>query len=360
MADRIKARSYVQWVLNLIRMKASLTKKDYAAAAGQNISTLVRTGTTTVGEICTHGVSSEVIDRSGLRAAVFHEVIAMRPLKDLSSVLPKGFHDTPLVHHGFSPHSAHTVSEKMLKFVLQASRKRKMPVAMHVAETAEETRLLRGEQSGLDRLYRVAAWDRAWAPRDRSTVAYLARTGILDIPFLAVHAVQVSDTDLQLIRKTGTAVAHCPRSNQALGVGVMPLRRMLDLRIPVGLGTDSLASVPTLSLWDEMRSALRTHRKFGVTAWDILRLATIGGAQALGMETEIGSIEPGKQADLIAVPLPLRSTGDLASDLLRETKSCTMTMVNGRILHRQTAPDRRQTRPLFPQERTSHGRTRQP
>jgi 5-methylthioadenosine/S-adenosylhomocysteine deaminase len=115
----------------------------------------------------------------------------------------------------------------------------------------------------------------------------------------------------------------------------MPLAGFLRAHIPVGLGTDSLASVPTLNLWDEMRYALRIHRTSGITAEDILRIATIGGAKALGMDKELGSLEPGKRADLIAVPLPSRDTGCLSSDLLRETKSCTMSMVNGKIIYKQ-------------------------
>ena len=114
----------------------------------------------------------------------------------------------------------------------------------------------------------------------------------------------------------------------------MPLKKFLDAGITVGLGTDSLASSPTLNMWDEMRYAYQIHRRDGISAEDIFRLATIGGAKALGLDKEIGTLEPGKKADIIAVPLPKKNTGDLYSDLLRETKSCIMTMVNGKILHR--------------------------
>ena len=114
----------------------------------------------------------------------------------------------------------------------------------------------------------------------------------------------------------------------------MPLKKFLDAGVIVGLGTDSLASSPSLNMWDEMRYAYRIHRRDGVSAEDIFRLATINGAKALGLDKEIGTLEPGKKADIIAVPLPEKNTGDLYSDLLRETKSCIMTMVNGKILHR--------------------------
>ena len=146
------------------------------------------------------------------------------------------------------------------------------------------------------------------------------------------------EQDIALIKRSGTGIAHCPRSNHDIGVGTMPLRKFLDARISVGLGTDSLASSPALDLWDEMRFAYQVHRRFGVTPQHIFQMSTLGGARALGMEQEIGSLEPGKKADLIAVSLPRKNTGNLYSDLLRETNTCIMTMVNGHVVYRRN-PD---------------------
>jgi cytosine/adenosine deaminase-related metal-dependent hydrolase len=205
---------------------------------------------------------------------------------------------------------------------------------MHVAETNDELLLLQGKKSGLDRLYALAGWHREWAPKARSSIEYLERIGVLGPRLLAVHAIQVNRHDIELLRKSHTAVAHCPRSNYRMQVGTMPLHRLLAAGIRVGLGTDSLASVPSLSLWDEMRFAYEIHRDGDITPLALLYLATMGGASALGMEKEIGSLEPGKRADLVVLSLPRRNTSDLCSDLLKDTKSCIMTMVNGKILYR--------------------------
>ena len=89
-------------------------------------------------------------------------------------------------------------------------------------------------------------------------------------------------------------------------------------------------------MWDEMRCAYQIHRRDSISAEDIFKLATIGGAKALGLDKEIGTIEPGKKADIIAVPLPKKNTGNLYSDLLRETKSCIMNVVNGKVLYKES------------------------
>ena len=345
--DAIGAETFPEWVMNLIIAKKRLDNTDYSAAARENIRALIQTGTTTVGEICTHGVSPALLKQSGLRAMVFHEIISMapsgprqprcRPLRRhgrlapyFSSLLPP---PSSLLKHGISPHAPHTVSEGVLLQIRLLSKQRRLHLSMHVAESQDEIRLLQRKKNGLEKLYQAAGWDIAWAPEADSPFDYLHRLGLLSRNFLAVHAVQATDRDISLMKKSRTPVAHCPRSNKETGVGKMALKKFLDAAITIGLGTDSLASSPSLNLWDEMRYALRVHKNSGISAWDIFTMATIGGAKALGMEKEIGSLEPGKKADIIAVPLPEKNTGDIYSDLLRETKSCIMSMVNGKIIH---------------------------
>ena len=339
--DRIRSANYHKWVLNLLASKKHLKPADYAAAAKTNIEVIVATGTTTVADISTHGASPAILGLHGLRAIIYREFISMDHAPRMPRI-PAGLGPrSPLVRFGISPHSPHTVSEDALATVQREALRTGISICMHVAETKDELSLLRGKESGLDDLYAAAGWDTAFAPRARSSFEYLRRTGILGPKFLAVHAVHVDDADIDIIKRSGAGIAHCPRSNHALGVGKMRLPRFLEAGIPVGLGTDSLASVRSLSLWDEMRYAYRVHRSSGITPGDIVRMATLGGAKALGMGREIGSIEPGKRADIIAVPLPKRDTGSLASDLLRETKSCIMTMVNGKIIYLQHHETRR-------------------
>jgi cytosine/adenosine deaminase-related metal-dependent hydrolase len=327
----LRSNGYASWVLSLLKAKAGLTVQDYISAARNNIRDLIRSGTTTVAEISTHNVSPAILKKSGLRAIEYHEVLGMRPDRPVASPsLPR---NSTLVRHGLSPHSPHTLSESSLRGIAFLAKRRKIPLCMHVAETKDELRLLQRKKSSLDKLYAAAGWDLEWAPRADSSFQYLDRLGMLGPGFLAVHAVHAGADDISIIARTGASVAHCPRSNRALRVGTMDLRAMLNAGVPVGLGTDSLASSPTLNLWDEMRAAYAMHRSRGLTPADILNMATRGGAEALGMQQRIGTLEKGKQADCIVLPLPRKDTGNLCSDLLRETKSSIMTMVNGKVLY---------------------------
>lgn len=332
--NTIRAKSFSDWIINLIEAKKDLSKEDYLRSARENIDTLIHSGTTTVGEICTHGKSPALLRQSGIRSTVFHEIISMKPSLEparLSSLIARP--SSPM-RAGLSPHSPYTVSESALRVIHQFGRKNDVRLSMHIAESKDEINLLQRYESGLERLYRFAQWDLDQAPRGNSSFDYLERIGFLSPRLLAVHAVHVTKKDIELIRKSKISVAHCPRSNKETGVGTMPLKKFLDAGITVGLGTDSLASSPSLNMWDEMRYAYHIHRRSGISAEDIFRLATIGGAKALGLDKEIGTLWRGKKADIIAVPLPGKDTGDIYSDLLRETKSCIMTMVNGKILHR--------------------------
>ncbi len=330
LGDHGRSKTFPDWILNLIRDTRYLRRQDFRSAAVENIGMLIQSGTTTVGEICTHGVSQALLKRNGIRAVVFHEIIGMGGGFDVP--LPSRS-DSALVGVGLSPHSPYTVSEQALRSISALSQKHKIKLAMHIAESKDEIRLLQRKKSGLGRIYQFAKWDLDSAPKGPSPIEYLSRIGFLSPALLAIHAVQVTNHDIAMIRKANVSIAHCPRSNRIIGVGRMPLKKILDAGIPVGLGTDSLASSPSLNMWDEMRFALQIHKKDGITAEDVARIATIGGARALGLDDDIGTLERGKKADLIAVPLPRKNTGDLYSDLLRETKSCIMTIVNGKILY---------------------------
>jgi cytosine/adenosine deaminase-related metal-dependent hydrolase len=148
----------------------------------------------------------------------------------------------------------------------------------------------------------VDAWDPSWIPPGCGPVEYLARLGVLDARLLAVHGVQLTDAELAALGDVGATLATCPRSNEWTGAGRAPLDRFYASGVRVAFGTDSLASVATLSLFDELAFAHR--RAPAVPAKWMVRSATLGGAKALGRDDEFGSLEAGRSARVIAVDLP--------------------------------------------------------
>jgi 5-methylthioadenosine/S-adenosylhomocysteine deaminase len=136
----------------------------------------------------------------------------------------------------------------------------------------------------------------------------LAEHGLLSPRVLAAHCTVVEPDEIELLASHGAGVAHCPRSNAALGCGVAPLTAMRAAGVRVGIGTDSPASAPSLDFFEELRSVVlsaraREGRPDALTAAEALELATLGSARALGLDDEIGSIVPGKRADLAVVSL---------------------------------------------------------
>jgi cytosine/adenosine deaminase-related metal-dependent hydrolase len=154
------------------------------------------------------------------------------------------------------------------------------------------------------KLYPFVGWERYLPlPRRCSSTELLERAGLLSPNTLAVHCVHISQNDAEILQQRGVHVTLCPRSNDLLDVGRAPIALFKRLNIPLAIGTDSLASNNTLSLWDEMRFAGDTFAK-ELSPTDLFQMANLGGAAALGIESTQGSLEPGKQANFQIIRLP--------------------------------------------------------
>ena len=184
-------------------------------------------------------------------------------------------------------HSPYTCSAETLMSAKKLAQKNGLLFQIHAAETRDEH-------------------DRIRADHGTSPIGYLDRLGLIDAATLLVHAVWVDENDMATVADRGAAVVHCPESNMKLGAGIAPLTGLLAAGITVGLGTDGCASNNTLDLFQTMDITAKLHkvRDMQPTAADaqtVLTLATRGGARAIGMETDIGSLEAGKKADLIVI-----------------------------------------------------------
>jgi 5-methylthioadenosine/S-adenosylhomocysteine deaminase len=210
------------------------------------------------------------------------------------------------------------VCEPLFRRVAHFAQQDGLPLAVHLAESQEESELIRYGAGPFAESLR--ARDIAVEPHHCSPVQYLRELGVLRPGTLAIHCVQIDDADMQTLKTNRVAVAHCPRSNRAHGHGSAPISALREAGIPVGIGTDSVVSVPDLDVWAEARVSW-----FG--AEEALRLLTLDGARALGWERDIGSLEAGKAGDLavFAHSPPHR---------LPPPPAALLTVIGGRIVHR--------------------------
>lgn len=305
---------FARWITRLNGVKrAVLDRERMLDAARFGLVEGLRAGITTYADTCDSGVAFDAMLEAGVRGIMFQEVFGPDPaMRDnslaelaakIDALRPR---QTPLVRAGVSPHAPYTVCDPLYAAVSEYARRESLPVAVHIAESEVERELVeRGEGIFADGLRRRGIHI---APRGRSSIDVLERTGILSTRALLIHCVRLDDADIEAVARSGAPVAHCPVSNAKLGHGTAPVLEMIDAGITVGLGSDSVASNNRMDMLAEARAAVLAQRaRVGkhdvLCAGDALFLATLGGARALGLEHEIGSLEAGKSADLAAFPV---------------------------------------------------------
>jgi cytosine/adenosine deaminase-related metal-dependent hydrolase len=307
------------WIRRIRELKDATSGGAFYEAAVAGIRDGWARGITCVADTGSTGAVMRALHALGGRGIVFHEVFGPDPAKrdasmaELESAVRdlRGLENATL-RLGVSPHAPYTVSGPLYEAVVAYAMGEQLPIAVHLAESKEETHLV---------CYGVGPFADALRsrgiviePRRCSPVAYLVQLGVVQHGTLCIHCVQVDDADIQLLKEAGASVAHCPRSNTAHRHGAAPLSRLRAAGVPVGLGTDSAVSVGDLDLWAEAAAA-------GFRDDDALRMLTIEGARAIGWESEIGSLEVGKAADLAV--LAVRPSG----------RPAVLTVVAGRIVY---------------------------
>jgi len=270
------------------------------------IAEMLRSGTTCFNDMYFFPeVAARVAAGSGIRASVGLILIDFPTAyaDDADQYLAKGLalHDEykhhPLISCAFAPHAPYTVSDQPLRRVRVLADELDLPVHMHVHETADEI----GQsvnQNGSRPLQR------------------LQQLGLVSPNLVAVHMTQLDDEEIGLLAASGSHVVHCPQSNLKLASGYCPADKLLRAGINVAVGTDGAASNNDLDMLDEMQTAALIGKAVSgdasaLPAWQVLRMATLNGARALGLSADTGSIETGKWADLCAIDLDTLETRPL-------------------------------------------------
>jgi cytosine/adenosine deaminase-related metal-dependent hydrolase len=287
--------AFFPWLARHIERKNRLALEEMEAIASLGAANCVASGITTVGDASYSGAAATACAEVGLRAIVHLEVFG--PGTEQVETRFATNRDrvagalSDRVRIGISPHTPYTAPLELWREAVALG----IPVATHFAESEAEVEWTRSGAGPLDGV-------RATSIRE------LAAEGLLSEHVSAAHCVYLDDEELELLARHGVAVVHCPRSNALLGCGIAPLAELRAAGLRVGLGTDSPASTPSFDLFEELRTAVfmtrgRERRAEALTAEEALRLATIDGARVLGMDREIGTLTPGKRADLAVVSL---------------------------------------------------------
>lgn len=259
---------------------------------------MIRSGTTCFADqYFFPGAAARATQEAGLRATLFCPVMDMpTPMGSgpddylrLATETLDAWHHDPRIQIGFGPHAPYTVSDAPLRKTLTLAEELDVQVMIHVHETAGEIQ-------------------QAVAHTGERPLARLEKLGLLNPRLLAVHMTQLTEDEMTRVARSGTHVVHCPESNLKLASGFAPIERLQQSGINVALGTDGAASNNDLDMIGEARTAAFlakgvSLRADAMPAWQVLEMATLNGARALGRDQEIGSLDIGKQADMVAVDM---------------------------------------------------------
>ncbi len=344
---------FTKWLLKLNKLREGLSDEQVDASAIAGAIEGVRAGVTCFGDIGRIGRAGlNALKKVGLRGIVFQETGFSPDNRTADAdfeALAARFEDlysaqTDLVKIGISPHSPFTVSSRLFELIAQYSILNSVPLTIHAAESANEMELMTRGTGFFIEVYSKFGLD--WNSPHCTPIEYLERLGVLSTRPLLAHCVHVSDTDIRSIASSGSSIAHCPKSNAKFGHGYAPFAAFLDEGITVGLGSDSVASNNVCDLIEESRFAALAARNRGndskfISPEEMLMAATLGGATALGLSSQIGSLEPGKQADLTVVSLSSvaqKPIHDIHSALVfaSNARDIAVTMVAGKEVYRQS------------------------
>ena len=308
--------------------EAKLDGEDIYLGARLGIAEMLLGGTTTFVDMYWHSDRvADAVTETGIRGVVCPTFVgasydAFEPeALRMAEKYASGGHDR--VQIMLAPHAPYTCPPETLKKTLKIAEQYGLGIQIHISETLDEQQTIR-EQYG------------------KTPVEHLRDVGLFERPVLAAHCVYVNDSDIEIMARYGVSVAHNPQSNMKLASGIAPVVQMLAAGVNVGIGTDGPSSNNDLDMWDEMRTAsllqkVATGDASVLPAYETLRMATVGGACAVGMEGELGVVAPGARADLILVDMGgthWAPGNDPIAGLVYNAKSTDVdtVLVDGRIL----------------------------
>jgi cytosine/adenosine deaminase-related metal-dependent hydrolase len=304
-------KAFTDWIAAITAAKTAWSYSDYARSWLHGAHQLLKTGTTTVGDIETMpDLLPEVWDATPLRVFSFLEMTGIKSRRSPKEILRETVETIDSLHHPrnrawLSPHAPYSTLPELLQRTARTARKRKWRVSIHAAESVQEFEMFQHARGTMHDWLKRNERDNSDCGHG-SPVAHLARQKLLGENVLAIHVNCLARGDATLLAKNQTTVVHCPRSHDYFKHPSFARARLANAGVNLCLGTDSLATVrttgkqkPELDLFAEMRALADKDKT--VSPAEILRMATVNGARALGLAGKAGELLPGAFADLIAL-----------------------------------------------------------
>jgi 5-methylthioadenosine/S-adenosylhomocysteine deaminase len=323
-----------EWLPKLVQTSWAWSPEQWNASILKGVTESLMSGTTCLVDNSFTGMSAKILAHKGLRAIVGLEIFGQdeslaaaawqrwlekydRVSNDPDPALQKALQNG-LIQLTVAPHSPYTVAPALWKLASEWAVKNKLRLLAHVSESANECEWIKGHdeilekylewmreltaKAGINAYKSTDAPPTPWRGRKQTPCQMLESNGLLNEHLVATHVVQVTDEDIDLLKKHDVNVVHCVRSNERLKHGLAPLDKFKKSKIPVGLGTDSLASAPDLSMLAEAHQVICSHGAAAgdveISAFEALCMITLEAAKVIGLSDKIGSLEKGKMADL--------------------------------------------------------------
>ena len=289
-----RLENFTGWVKKLVKTRLGKTE-DYLPAARNQLVDLEKSGVGLLADIGNLAQSATIGRERATRVIFFQELLGLSQPAARENINLLAADDKT----NFTAHAPYSCAAGLIKKLKERARQRKQIFSIHAAESPDEQQFLLNATGPLRNFVEdKGVWDNTFTPPGCGSIEYLDRLGVLDNKTLCVHCVQVNETEIDLLAAGRAQVCLCPGSNKFLGVGKAPLGKFIKQGIMPGLGTDSLASNPQGSIWEEMRILRRQQPDIDPAL--IFAMATSGGARALGF-ADYGILEPGSKAVMLAV-----------------------------------------------------------
>lgn len=298
----------------------------------RGITRLIETGVTCAGDMTNFEGTFKLLRETGLRAVVFPEVLAGRGEAaqqkfEVALALIEKYTDAThdRIRVGLGPYAPYLLSRNLLRIISRHARDASIPVMIHAAESFAEMEFFFDSQGPIaNEIWPALGWSELPPAQRKTPVAYLADIGFFEAPTTIVGGLQLSAKDFPLLARHLVRVVWCPSMNRLMKHGQFPYSKLSDHGIPIGIGTETWVGQLGFNMWEEMRLATTEGANPPPTPTEVLRMATVGGARALGLDHLIGTLEDGKKADFIVVNAPRWAEGEpperLYNKLVAETE----------------------------------------